>query len=406
MELQFDKEMDSLLRKSGEAGRGVLVGDKPDEKPKVHLDADQLSAFAENAIPERSRALYMSHLADCDRCRRILSGLITLNAEAMPAEERVVAPVISPGAIEPWYRRLLLPNLAYVMGGLLLVFGGLIAISVFQFSDSGEATVSQSLETAPAARGPMFEEGQAVTDQMANADAASMNANKPTAIQSANTASNSASTASNMTAAGTGSDVLAKETSPRDQPGYSLDGLSAAKAAAGAPAGPPPPAPAIVAPKREDSELNEVTAAELLDSDSKARSEAKKKTSVGEKDDIAVSSRQVQDLPINQRQAQELRTQAGGVAKATPGPSRDNAQNFPNRSNNTLELYEEKRVSGKGFQRRNNVWYDNSYRGGATINVRRGTDEYKKLDGGLRSIAESLSGVVVVVWSGKAYRIQ
>ena len=79
MELEFDKEIDSLLRKNGGAERGVLVGDKPGEKPKIHLDADQLSAFAENAVPEKSRALYMSHLADCDHCRRILSGLIALN---------------------------------------------------------------------------------------------------------------------------------------------------------------------------------------------------------------------------------------------------------------------------------------------------------------------------------------
>ena len=80
MELEFDKEIDSLLRKNGEGVRGVLVGDTPGGKPKVHLDADQLSAFAENAVPEKSRGLYMSHLADCDRCRRILSGLIALNA--------------------------------------------------------------------------------------------------------------------------------------------------------------------------------------------------------------------------------------------------------------------------------------------------------------------------------------
>jgi len=128
MELEFDKEMDSLLRKTGEAGRGVLVGDKPDEKPKVHLDADQLSAFAENAMPEKSRALYMSHLADCDRCRRVLSGLIMLNAEAEPLEERVVAPAISLSAIEPWYRRLLLPDPPYVMGWLGLLFGAGLAV--------------------------------------------------------------------------------------------------------------------------------------------------------------------------------------------------------------------------------------------------------------------------------------
>ena len=150
--------------------------------------------------------------------------------------------------------------------------------------------------------------------------------------------------------------------------------------------------------KRKDAETNEVTAAaELKDDDRKARTEAKLKTAEGQKADLSINSRQVQDLP---------RTQAGGVAKSTPGPSRANSQNFPNRADNTFELYEEKRVSGKGFQRRNNVWYDNSYRGQATTNVRRGTEEYRKLDGGLRSIAESLSGVVVVVWTGKAYRIQ
>ncbi|MDI1240757.1 MAG: hypothetical protein PSX80_02405, partial [bacterium] len=165
MELEFDKEMDSLLRKTGEAGRGVLVGGVPAGKPKVHLDADGLTAFAENAMPEKSRALYMSHLADCDRCRRILSGLIALNADAGPVEERVTAPAISVAGIEPWYRRLLLPNLAYVMGGLVLVFGGLIAFTVFQSSEREAATVSQS-EEFPAARGPMFEEAQAVTDQM------------------------------------------------------------------------------------------------------------------------------------------------------------------------------------------------------------------------------------------------
>jgi hypothetical protein len=398
MELEFDKEMDSLLRKTGEAKRGVLVGDVPNEKPKVHLDADQLSAFAENAIPEKSRALYMSHLADCDRCRRILSGLITLNAEAMPAEDRVIAPVISPAAMEPWYRRLLLPNLAYVMGGLVLAFGGLIAISVFQFSDGGEATVSQSVETAPAARGPMFADGQAVTDQMANTNSASMAANKPEMAQSANAASSAVNTASNTSPTGAGADKLAKETSPRDQPGYSADGVDAAKPTAAAPVmAPQPPAPSMAAPKREDAEMNEVAASEMKDDDRKSRAEAKMKTAEGQKADLSINSRQVQDLP---------RTQAGGVAKAAPGPSRESTQNFPNRANNTSELFEEKRVSGKGFQRRNNVWYDNSYRGQATTNVKRGTDEYRKLDSGLRSIAESLSGVVVVVWTGKAYRIQ
>jgi hypothetical protein len=61
---------------------------------------------------------------------------------------------------------------------------------------------------------------------------------------------------------------------------------------------------------------------------------------------------------------------------------------------------------GKHFELRNGAWYDSAYRGGATTNVRRGTEEYKKLDKGLRGIADSIGGVVVVMWKSKAYRIQ
>jgi hypothetical protein len=63
-------------------------------------------------------------------------------------------------------------------------------------------------------------------------------------------------------------------------------------------------------------------------------------------------------------------------------------------------------VGGKTFKRENNVWYDSTYRGQATTNVARGTNEYKKLDAGLRGIAENLGGTIVVVWKQKAYRIQ
>lgn len=63
-------------------------------------------------------------------------------------------------------------------------------------------------------------------------------------------------------------------------------------------------------------------------------------------------------------------------------------------------------VSGKTFNKRDGAWYDSAYRGQATVNVRRGTDEFKKLDGGLRNIAITLGGTVVVVWKEKTYRIQ
>ena len=63
-------------------------------------------------------------------------------------------------------------------------------------------------------------------------------------------------------------------------------------------------------------------------------------------------------------------------------------------------------AGGKKFEMKQGAWYDTSYRGQGTKNVRRGTSEYRALDSGLRSIAESIGGTVVVVWNGKAYRIQ
>ena len=49
-------------------------------------------------------------------------------------------------------------------------------------------------------------------------------------------------------------------------------------------------------------------------------------------------------------------------------------------------------VGGKTFNRENNVGYDSAYRGRMRpFNVTRGTNEYKKLDSGLRGIAENLA---------------
>ncbi len=54
-------------------------------------------------------------------------------------------------------------------------------------------------------------------------------------------------------------------------------------------------------------------------------------------------------------------------------------------------------VSGKTFKRAGNAWVDSAYKGQATTNITRGTKEYKKLDSGLRSIAENLGGTVIIV---------
>ncbi|HEX2641092.1 MAG TPA: zf-HC2 domain-containing protein, partial [Pyrinomonadaceae bacterium] len=139
MELDFDKEIDALLRKArrdSPAGQGAPAS--------RHLDADELSAFAENAVPESSRAFYFSHLADCDSCRRTLVELNALNADAAPAAASESA--TAAGAAEiPWWKRLFaMPNLAYAMGVLVLLFSGMTGYLVFQRGPaSGESQLAR-----------------------------------------------------------------------------------------------------------------------------------------------------------------------------------------------------------------------------------------------------------------------
>ena len=61
MELEFDKEIDTILRKARDpAGVSVTAANAG------HLDADTVAAFAENAVPPKAKLLYMEHFADCD----------------------------------------------------------------------------------------------------------------------------------------------------------------------------------------------------------------------------------------------------------------------------------------------------------------------------------------------------
>ncbi len=141
----FDKEIDALLRQTAQGETAFTRANNPKSQipnKELHLDADEISAFADvNALPEKTRLRLTAHFADCDRCRKILSNVISLNSEM--ASETVHAPQAAKiETAAPWYRRLFaVPNLAYALGTLVLIFGGLIA---FTFLKNSPQTVEVS----------------------------------------------------------------------------------------------------------------------------------------------------------------------------------------------------------------------------------------------------------------------
>jgi hypothetical protein len=398
MEAEFDKEMDALLRRA--ASRGVLVGDKP----KEHLDADTIAAFAENALPANSRTIYTQHLAECDPCRMSLANLISMNAAAEPAMAAAAAPV--PAVSAPWYRKLFLaPNLAYLMGGFVLLFGGMLGVFVLQRSYSGDATTLSKVEEPSAVQNApaRAEGGNSLYAANTGSNAATNSPGEvPRGIGVADLPMAESNTATAAPAApppavASSSDSVASAAPAKDQPSDLLD---KDKVAAGQPV-------VKEAPKREEDE--------------KAKNEVK----------LAAAEQEARKQDANQtnlfrNQQQNQMTPGAGNSKAI-GPSRSDIQR-DNRAYDdgttdskarSLKKTEKpaaastegyasarKTVSGKSFELKQGAWYDTSYSGQKTKNVRRSSNDFGKLDGGLQNIANNLSGTIVVVWNGKAYRIQ
>src|SRR5438132_191136 len=62
-----DTQIDVLLRRHASHAKSNAAIE--------HLDVDELNAFAEGSLPAAVRSRCVSHLADCDDCRRLVSQL-------------------------------------------------------------------------------------------------------------------------------------------------------------------------------------------------------------------------------------------------------------------------------------------------------------------------------------------
>jgi hypothetical protein len=370
MDVEFDKEIDALLRKS-------VPGEAAGSARSAHLDADEIASFAENALPESTRNFYIAHLADCERCRTVLSQSILLRPEAQIAAAPSGA--IMQTAPMPWYRRMLSgPSLAYVMGTLVLLFSGFLGYVVLQRSPASTGSdVSQVSEQAPSAAA-----------NYGAVPSATVAANSNTADQSSNTSgipkpanvAGPQGTSEIKTLPGAGGPVV-----------KSADEDAAINGTTGTSPPPPPPAPtdAVAAPKVE------------LD-DKVAQERPKDQPEVGEDETRAREAKKRSENKLMKESPAPAKSVIGGALMAgrADAASKDKAQLSKN------DAFATRRIGNRSFTKKDGVWYDAAFHGQPTINIRRGTEDYRRLDGGLRSIAESLGGTVVTVWKEKAYRIQ
>src|SRR2546423_50728 len=83
-----DSQMDFLIRRQAARQRVTSTAGE-------HLDADALNAFAEGALPAATRSLYISHLADCDECRKLVSELSIHAGSAAGAQTSETKPALA-----------------------------------------------------------------------------------------------------------------------------------------------------------------------------------------------------------------------------------------------------------------------------------------------------------------------
>ena len=375
MEFEFDKEIDAILRK----GRGSV---EAATSTGAHMDADELAAFAENAVPAAARLRFTAHLADCTRCRKILSNIVLWNSEAAaePASSAVAAPASETRA--PWYRRLLVfPQLAYTMGGAVLVFSAFFGYLIIKnLPGASNSDVSFSTDKAPTMERPApAANAQApVSTNASNTTATSTNSSLPSLPSAANT------TAANSAPVSTGN-TNAAAAKPVPQPEKPADDEVAVAVPQATPA---PMTKQEDKPFQKDgANQNELAKTSPASPTAGAVSQNRAKEEE-QKKDAMVSEDRDESRSDNKLLAKRKQASPKPVEKtlSVPGATRT--------------------VGGKTFNNIGGTWYDEAVGGRKQKTVRRGTRDYQKLDAGLRSIADQLGGTVVVLWGGKAYRIE
>jgi len=369
MEVGFDKEIDAILRKA----RGDEVVTSFDS----HLDADEISAFAENALSETVKQNYTAHLADCTRCRKILSNVILLNseAEALTASSAVSAEIVETKT--PWYRKLFVfPQIAYTMGALVLLFSGFFGYLILQnLSGSNGSEVSYSTENKPA--------------QMSKSAPANANTS---VVAPSNTASNSAasvgnSTVPNMPTESAPSPSANIATSAMPQTERKADTAELNAPIINQPMAVPQATPQDDIKGEVDKDLaktppkNEVNKPGITGG-------VREETKPSDKENPFILDGQETTDSVSNQKMQSQRS-----APATP-------------KKKVSEAGATRSVGGKTFNNVGGIWFDSALGKQKQKTVTRDTNDYQKLDSGLRSIADQFSGTVVILWSGKAYRIQ
>ncbi len=383
-----NNEVDLLLRSlaRGRAESPLHGRATSDESSAFeHLDADELNSYAEGVAPAPARARYMEHLEDCESCRGIVVGL----TQAAGAVNRYDAEP-QQGGVSFWQKLTAVfspPVLRYAVPALVLT--AVIGVGLFALKQQRPTDFVAQNHPAPSSR---LDSSAAVNPTPGSLGVVPAGSPTGAIVDSSKRQDN----------------VQAQESQPVVQPSLAPES-SVAKTApkdsaqpaegAGAPAtqtyapepkaaAPPPPTPLF------DSAEKSAALAKERPAKREEQRRAQDEVYRTEADDVHGPNRSRNNvaLPASRNAGETAGRGPSGMDKKKAGE------------------VETRTVMGRHFTRAGDAWVDTAYQSlRATVRVTRGSEQFRALvadEPGIRSISEQLSGVVVVVWKGRAYRIQ
>ena len=371
--------MDLLLRRLGRRSETSASTD--------HLDADELSSYAENVLPPAARARYTEHLAECARCRDLV---VQLSSAAGVVVAQETAKAVGPSVLRKFLASLFSPMvLRYAVPALGLVVVAAIGLMVSRQQQSG-APVAQVVQQEPAQ--------------------ATVPSNQPEPSASP----------------GQSNVLMDNNTTPANKQFRGNAGTES-----GAVAAPPPNAPPVVssieasqdaqAKKTEQEPAKEVAAAAApapkpADDLKKLEREAQKQK---DEDRIAVANEPPPASTEKAVRTQERKVEESAKAGARPettvqplgvasGSTARTARARDDAGEKDKNDAETRTVAGHRFRRQGNVWIDTAYISQAIMSLRRGSEQYRSLvadEPEIKKIADQLDGEIIVVVKGRGYRI-
>jgi hypothetical protein len=392
---EIDLMLRSLARReqSASAGHSLEGGASAAKQGQLHLDADELNSYAENALPAVARARYTEHLADCAMCRKLAAQLsLTSGATLRP---------ISSETGKQWSLRDFLsgiftaPVLRYGVPAFSLI--AIIAVAL---------VMNRQQSTQPELVARNEPSGLSSLKENEQAKALDPRASSPEKKAESSDRVKNDSGPTNKAVALDREQAKAEDKPRFDDSKNAKEPVREAKTSdvAARPATAPYVAEEPAPPKEQSA--NEVSETRDLAKQKRqpvvagqaggSKKEADEPRNVDEVSASRAAPKKTESVPVAGRSVQGIVSTDSGRRSGAEKSDKDEA--------------ETRSVAGHRFRKEGSVWVDAAYDSSRpTVTLSRGSEQYRALvadEPAIHTIAEQLEGQIIIAWKGRTYKIR